>query len=572
MTQPGLPAAVQRPARRAHDLLAPPFLGPVLLVAVFFLARYLRLDTFGWYEDDLTILPQAVTLSPAALLAFVGDYIVGLQGHARPLSNSLIYLLGNLGWRLGGLTGQYAIGFLVEALNIVLFYELVRRVWGPALAMLAGFAYVLYAADTTQVFLTHSLGAQPSITLLLLAFHGYLSHRYVAAHALAFLILFAYETPFAVFLAAPLLECADGRRTVRRLAVHAVVLGAMVAAGYLIRTWVGEERVTGQSLSDLVQSSLGHILIGPLVSLGTYVYRPLQALASGSWVIWAAAVSLPFFLFIVLRLSRVEEDAHEGSPPQTAGLRELLHPLGVGAVMLAAAYALALTVRPYAISGRDTRVHLAAVLGAALVVGALSTAGLRLARRGLPRYIGPAVLSSFFALWLGFGFLIQEDYARAWELQRSFWRELLPQIADAGPGVVVMVDPAGLTDTLQIGANTWNLPRILEQLYAIPPEWETPPRVFRALPEWRDFLILPNGSLRIDGDTTQSPVGAHTTTDWDHLIVVHTGRGVDRRQEPLVVDAVAYPLRAMGEALLDKLPRLLLYDLLIGPEATPSTD
>ena len=410
MTQPGLPAMVQLPARRAYGLLASPFLGPVLLVAVFFLARYLRLDSFGWYEDDLTILPQAVTLSPAALLAFVGEYIVGLQGHARPLSNTLIYLLGNLGWRLGGLAGQYAIGFLVEALNIVLFYELVRRVWGSTLAMLAGFAYVLYAADTTQVFLTHSLGAQPSITLLLLALDGYLSHRYVAAYALAFLILFSYETPFAVFLAAPLLERAEGRSTPRRLAVHAVFLGGMVAIGYLIRTWVGEERVTGQPLLNLVQTSLMHVMTGPLVSLGTYAYRPLQVLFSGSWVVWAAVVlSLPCFFYLLQHLTREVEGPGERPPAKATSLRDLWHPLLVGFVMLGTAYALALTVRPYAISGRDTRVHLAAVLGAALVVGAVSNFGLRWARRRRPRFAGPAILATLFALWLGYGFVIQGD-------------------------------------------------------------------------------------------------------------------------------------------------------------------
>jgi len=46
----------------------------------------------------------------------------------------------------------------------------VRRVWGAGLAGLAGLAYALFAADTTQAFQTHSLGAQPSITLLLLAY------------------------------------------------------------------------------------------------------------------------------------------------------------------------------------------------------------------------------------------------------------------------------------------------------------------------------------------------------------------------------------------------------------------
>ena len=64
----------------------------------------------------------------------------------------------------------------------------------------------------------------------------------------------------------------------------------------------------------------------------------------------------------------------------------------------------------------------------------------------------------------GYGFIIQRDYVNAWQYQRAFWTELLPLIQDAGDYNVILVDPQALKDTRQIGANYWNLPRVLYQL------------------------------------------------------------------------------------------------------------
>ena len=40
-----------------------------------------------------------------------------------------------------------------------------------AFTLIGALVYCLFSADTTQAFITHSLGLQPSLTLLLLAFH-----------------------------------------------------------------------------------------------------------------------------------------------------------------------------------------------------------------------------------------------------------------------------------------------------------------------------------------------------------------------------------------------------------------
>ena len=94
--------------------------------------------------------------------------------------------------------------------------------------------------------------------------------------------------------------------------------------------------------------------------------------------------------------------------------------------------------------------------------------------------------------------------------------------------------------------------------------------MFRGVQDWREYLILPDVSLRIDGDTTLSPEGARIITDWEHLIVIQTGRGVARRRELVVIGAVPYPLRPPGAAILSSRPTASLYGLLLGPDRASS--
>ena len=270
----------------------------LLLVVVLAVARYWRFGAFGLYEDDLTIVPPAVQMSPNELLRFIADYFVRLQGHARPLSNSLIYLLAWLGWRIGELRGIYLLGWAVVALNAALFYALIRRRYPPDVALAAGLAYVLYSADTTQAFLTHSLGLQPSITIVLLAFNAYLSGWRVLVYLLGALLLFSYETPYLLLAAAPLVAWGFTRRAAREAPLHLAILLALLVAVALLRSAIGEERVTDLSLPAAVATSAEHALLGPIVSLGSYLLRPVQLLRAGPAAGWIAAlVALPFLVW-----------------------------------------------------------------------------------------------------------------------------------------------------------------------------------------------------------------------------------------------------------------------------------
>src|SRR4030042_2325801 len=131
-----------------------------LLMVTLWVVRYWHSAAFGFYEDDLTHLPRAAAMSLGEVFAFAFDpaRIANLYGQGHPLHYTFIYLLTNLGWRLGGIQGPYWLGFCVQAVNLCLFYALLRRIHSQALGVLGGLAYVLYSADTTQAYLTYSLG------------------------------------------------------------------------------------------------------------------------------------------------------------------------------------------------------------------------------------------------------------------------------------------------------------------------------------------------------------------------------------------------------------------------------
>ncbi len=545
------------------------------LLALAWIARYWHFLGFGWYEDDLTIIPAAVQMNAIDLWRHVYVYITHLYGHGRPLSDSLIYLFSNLGFRLAGIPGIYVIGYLIFACNILLFYFLVRRAGDATLAFLASLAYILFSADTTQVFQTHSLGAQPSITLLLIAFHLYLSGHRVVSYLVAAVILFSYESPFMVFLAAPLLLPTAWRKTWKTWLVHGAILCAMLAGATLIRFAIGEERVTEIGFPRMLTVPLTHMIQGPIVSLGTYAYRPFQAVLGAPPQ--AFLVGFGVLIAVVALLRRLPAPAAQQvgalladrrgarrilqSAPEMARLLRLLV---AGFVMLAMAYPVTFTVRAYAISGRDTRVHLAAVVGAALVVGVGLTLLLNLAESLRRRYLAELAIGGLTALLVAYGFVIQRDYRLAWVYQQDLWTQVLRLVPDLEEGMVILVDPDGLSDVRQIGANTWNLPRVLDQILEFPAEWRDPPRVYRLAPDWEKQLAAPDGLFVLDGTTTVAPPSLYQEISPSVVVLLTPGTdGLQRHVPNLQLSSQRFDLMQPGPSTLDTFGRGFLYPYLI---------
>jgi hypothetical protein len=544
------------------------------LAFFFWIARYWHSIHFGLYEDDLTIIPDAFTRSVNSLVQYIFSYIVHLYGHARPLSDSFIYFFSWIGWHLSGLFGIYLIGYIITVINICLFYWLMRRISNRTFAFVAALGYILYSADTTQVFLTHSLGVQPSFIFLFLALHSYLSNKRVLSYFLAFLILFSYELPFVLFLIAPLLTKNWNKTLLKELFFHTLIIVLMIGGIFILRSFIGEGRIAGLGLKDIILTPIIHMVQGPVVSLGSFVLRPVQVLSSLNLeIVIVIILSFGILAFVFSRLEvestlnwrslwRVirDRDARRVLPEPVKMLGRLLV---TGAALLILAYPLTFTVRAYAISGRDTRVHAAAVVGAAIIVACLVYLIFLMVQKRW-RWLTNLVLAGFFALMVGYGFVIQNDYVRAWQLQKDFWRELLPLINDAGDETVILVDPAALTDTRQIGANYWNLPRVLDQIYNFPPKIKDIPRVHRLETGWENKLVTSDGKFQVNAISAYSVPDYFGEFNPENVILIQRENGQLVRRQVVTLNNRGYQLKQFDPGMsLSNLQPGFLYNLMI---------
>jgi len=557
-------------ALRSHRYIDVLFLG-----VIFWVARYLLSAHFGLYEDDLTRIPDAISMN----FNEIWGHLTFLMTHYfanRPLHEGFIYIFSWLGWQINGLWGSYWIGFLIGVINIALFYLLLTKLHSRLLGLLGGLAFALFSADTTQAYLTLSLGGQISNTLLLLAFHVYLFGPRWLSYLLVYpIILFAYETPFLVFLAAPLLEKPQGSRHFWKTALlHGAILLVMLLSSFLMRYSRGGSISFEMGYREALYTALVQLIQGPAVALGTYLLRPYQVLVALN----PAASSASLICFIVIALYLSAGDFDGGFEPGFLAdllrvrkyselderVRVLLRLVVAGVVMLLLAYPLTFTTRLTAISGRTTRGHLAGVSGASLVLACFAYALQAIFASYSHRRIANIFLAGIFGLLVGFGILIQQDYVKAWELQKEFWAELLPLIPDASGQTAILIQPEGLKDVAQIGANTWNLSRVLNQVYLFPTAAASVPRVYRLAPDWRSKIVTADGLFQINQETVTAPPDNYSSFESNNVILISTDNGILKRVPgPLEINGIAYPLKPRTDSVLPSLPHGILYQLLL---------
>lgn len=552
----------------------------IFLAGLAWFSRYFLSSGFGLYEDDLTFIPAAIEADFIGVLSMIAGYFSSLAQQGRPFMWSWVVLLSHLGWQVGGLQGMYVIAFLVWLTNILLFTLLLRKIH-PSLLFTAvgGIAYVLFSADTNQAFLFNAFGLQSSITFLLLALHLYVRNQKFrwGAYILLVIVILTYETPYWLFLAAPFLTELKSRALTRRLLENTLIVSLMFIVIYFLRYLSGEARVVGLGFPDMVIIPLKHMAIGPFVGLGIYFLRPILVLQNISTTLLAAVITGSVIIFALLNwLHRTTN--HPGAklklfPINRDWFSRLdihvqrdLRLLLAGLLMLVFAYPLTILLRSYAISGRETRVHLAAVVGASIVVTCVVMLFYSLLAKEKFRVILMALVSLVFGFNFAFGFIIQKAYVRAWDLQKAFWQEALPLVSDASDGTAILIDGLNFEDVLYIDANTWNLPRVLPQLMVFPDDWEIPPRVFRLIDNWETNIIRQPGQFSIDGNNSVAPSRTYGDYQQDRAMFLIYEENVLNRLFEVQIMEQSIQLKPAGPDVFSSLETRPLYDLIIESE------
>jgi hypothetical protein len=557
-------------------------------MVLVFVAKYWLSGDFGLYEDDYTRTPRAMAMDFPELLERVVESFRYFVDHGKPLHASLLYTLSFIGNRIAGLQGIYLIGYLIVATNAILFFELIRRLYGLHFAFLTSLAFTLYFADTTQALITHALGLQTSLTFTLLALHSFRAGKRGFVYLFALLVLINYEVPFSLFFTFPLIEKRWDRRWFGRFWAHAVLLGTLLALYISIRYAMGESRVTGLSYPEILTTPLTHMFQGPIVSLGTYFYRPMQAITGmGTEGLIATILMAPVLYFAIERYAPAQplefnevksrfkhlfkasepEVENRSQSPANGDFHNLMRASVFGIANITLAYLFTFTVRAYAISGRETRVHLAAAIGAAILFAVFGILLLRLTKRSGLQWLGSGFLAGLFSLLIGFGFVVQHDYAQSWALQRTFWTQVVALTPDIEKDTAILIEPAGLEKTQYIDANTWNMPRVLNQIYTFPEQWEwyEEPRVYWLWPTWREMIWVDGTTtFRIDEATTLPPSAYFKNTQVENVIILEMQKGQLVRVGPeLMIEGKTFILKLAGEASSPAFPRGVLYPLLV---------
>lgn len=504
---------IQKYRSKINSSAAGDWLLLIFIAIVIWVSRFLGFRSFGLYEDDYAYVGGIINLGFPELIARLKGLNFAAQG--RPIGFVIDYIAAWLGYQLAELNGVYIIAYIIVLTNAILFYFLLKRLLPDIYAKLGTLAYAVFPADTTQAFLTHALILQPSLTFFLIATHLYLSRKFIPSYLVITLSLLTYEVVFPVFLAVPLLDRGGEANRKVKLIKNFILLSAIFVIVYFLRKLSGEDRVTKIPFHSFFPTN---VFYGPFISLSQYVSRPIYA--------WQKIVErfdvygnlLPililFYFCLYFFCLHYRKQLEPGNLPKFGGktrFPDRKHYLSaalkyssgiilVGFVLLFLSYLLTFTNPAFVIAGRGSRVHLAAVFGAAVIAGAIGCFLLLLANyfsNKLSYHLASALLATLFALLIAFGFLIQQSYKESWAYQQRFWSSLVevcPDLSD-GTNIFVEVHDDQLRNSTFIETLSWPTPFILELIYDFPKSWVYVPRVWLVEKDWHKNLKIENNRL-----------------------------------------------------------------------------
>ncbi len=549
----------------------------VLLAVTIWLAHFWNYQSFGLYEEDLYRITRVI----GTPWSKVWEIILEGGGQGRPLHDGLIYLFSSLGIKLGGLNFVYWIGYVIITANSFLFYILLKRLFEKQVFTVTGaLAFCLYPADTTQAFLTHALGIQPSLMLFLIALHCYLSGKKKVSYLLIFGSLLCYETIYPVFLAAPLLNNKWDSKLKGELIKHTFFLGVMILFLVIIRklTIGGVGVIKDLSILSAIRLSVYQMLIGPIVSMAMFLYRPIQTLlALNGEQLKVLSLYLIGLMWVLSRLklgnssnilrltTSIKTEVFALEIPEF--FKHLAKLALIGLTMLVLAYPLTFTTAATAVSGRGSRVHTAAIFGASILCACVCSAVLFVASAYRKKRIATLGLATFFALLVGFGLTVQQDYKISWQYQRAFWTDVISLCPDMTDGTIILVELTNLKNPQQIEAHSWSIPIILNSIYQFPDSWKFVPRVYTLKPHWQEEIVLEGNLFQLSKATnwlSWLKPKPNDTIQSSSVILLEVNNGhLTRRTETLEIAEQKFRFKEISALKLPVFKKGSLYNYLI---------
>jgi|GEM_PF-3649711 len=450
--------------------------GPVIaftgLLALIFLGYFRRFSEFGFYGDDAAFFGGVINRSWGAEWQNLW-FCLTRWPQGRPLGMGLnLGLFPHVAFSIGGLEMLHVFAFGIAAANTILFYRLVARVATPFAAFVAAGFYGLAPAHTTQISLVFGFNFGIAIFVGLCAVHAALSHRWVL-YGLSTAVSLTMVEPAAVFalvvsvgLVFSLREF-EWRRVILPILIWCAVVAIVLFARQRVGDPWGQERVS-EIAADPVHTlmrSLQSAATGSMTHASLVFSRLALPFHECGGVIASTMIAATFIAMIGIGalpkpIPELANTAKLGATHPTAATPMTLSSVrlvSVGLLCIVTIYA-SYFRSPWHpanwTTGFMSGVHVIAATGGGLVIG-----GLARLIEGCPlgrcRLIPISLASVFLAALVGFGQLVQRDYAAAWQFQREFWGAYEELCPDAGPGVYIVVLDRNLPTFRFIERNSW---------------------------------------------------------------------------------------------------------------------
>lgn len=545
-----------------------------LLTFTVAVAHFLLFRQFGLYSDDYTFISRPFGWDLQYLVQYI-LFVLRTWPIGRPIGFILPELVAYFAAHAGGLPTVYLIGAAILILNSFLVYSIVKPIGPETLALTAALAYALFPADTTRPFAMHATGLQTSMTFMLAASLLNLSNNRALSYLVATASLLTYESAFMPFLAVPLLNLRWNREFSRSWVKHLLICAALVIGVFLCRRLLNETRIsalTGQPF-EMVLQAIGAMVMGPIVSMSTFVSRIVTPWLSLDLSI--AIIIFSSFAIFAWRLLRTQ------STPETVGTSSKIE-LNVGSVvvwlketkpsvlisslaMLSLGYALSFThFPPFAVEGQQTSVHLAASFGASLLFAWICYALWNTLKSKRNRVILAVFLALYLATLVGFGFIVQRDYRSDWAIQKQFWQQTIRLVPDMNDGTVILAVQDHIPKGKYISTTSWADPIMLPEMFTFPANWQTPPRVYRVSGDWASQVQVEGGQFKFY--SAGWPDGWVVLPPSEVVVIENQDGNLVRRTDTVEIQGHPFALKPVGSLGNVSFRKGVLYDFLLGVE------
>jgi uncharacterized membrane protein YhaH (DUF805 family) len=283
-----------------------------------------------------------------------------------------------------------------------------------------------------------------------------------------------------------------------------------------------------------------------------------------------------FFTFLFLG-QIVNTENHKNKEVRNENLEELKKLLLIGVGMIFLSYPTAIILSVYDISGRASRVHFVAAIGASLIIGCLWTLLLHVAqnKKSWKKNI-IFLISLHLSLLALFCIQVQGFYKLSWDYQKSFWTDILSLAPDIENNTVILVDSPSLQGHgKQINPFDWSMPSVLSNIYKFPRDWQNHPRLYllnsfdEASDFWSNIVIDDNRKFLLSGENGSLVYyyawEAERIVEPRDVILIIEENSRLTRHETLDIKDISISLKARPESddVLSPIPESILFKELI---------